>query len=137
MKTTLSILALAAACAMPNLASAETLRIAFASAPRSIDPYPFGGTPTASLKEHVFESLVAADDSPLLATGWEWTDPTTLEVSLRSDIAFHNGEPFTARDVVYSASRMMYLIDGRRNLLTSSMGPIEDIVAVDDHTVRF
>ncbi|MBO6792216.1 MAG: hypothetical protein JJ894_17005 [Dinoroseobacter sp.] len=137
MKTTLSILALAAACAMPNIASAETLRIAFASAPRSIDPYPFGGTPTASLKEHVFESLVAADDSPLLATGWEWTDPTTLEVSLRSDIAFHNGEPFTARDVVYSACRMMYLIDGRRNLLTSSMGPIEDIVAVDDHTVRF
>lgn len=137
MKTTLSALALAAACAMPGLASAETLRMGFAAAPRSIDPYPFGGTPTASLKEHVFEALVAADDSPLLAEGWKWTDPTTLEVSLRRDISFHNGAPFTARDVVYSACRMMHLIDGRRNLLTSSMGPIEDIVAVDDHTVRF
>ena len=111
--------------------------MAFSSAPRSSDPYPFGGTPTASLREHIFEALVAADDSPLLATGWTWTSPTSLEVYLREDVTFHNGEPLTARDVVYSACRMMYLIDGRRNLLTSSMGPISDVVAVDEHTVRF
>lgn len=137
MKQTISALALAAAVALPTLANAETLRMGFASAPRSIDPYPFGGTPTASLKEHVFEALVAADDSPLLSTGWEWTSPTTLEVKLREGVTFHNGAPFTARDVVYSACRMMHLIDGKRNLLSSSMGPIADIVAVDDHTVRF
>ncbi len=137
MKTKLSILAMTALLALPGVASAETLRMGFASAPRSIDPYPFGGTSTASLKEHVFEALVAADDSPLLAEGWAWIDPTTLEVKLRTGVTFHNGAPFTARDVVYSGCRMMHLFDGRRNLLTSSMGPIDDIVAVDDHTVRF
>ena len=131
-------LALAAATLAPGLAEAEqTLTMGFASAPRSIDPYPFGGTPTASLKEHVFEALVAADDSPLLAESWRWTSPKTLEVKLRQGINFHNGAPLTARDVVYSACRMMHLIDGKRNLLTSSMGPIADVVAVDDHTVRF
>ncbi|MCG7494309.1 ABC transporter substrate-binding protein [Thalassobius sp. Cn5-15] len=137
MKKTLITLSFAAALAMPALASADTLRIGFASAPRSIDPYPFGGTPTASLKEHVFEALVAADDSPLLAESWEWTSPTSLTVKLRQGISFHDGGALTARDVVYSACRMMNLIDGKRNLLTSSMGPVADVVAVDDHTVRF
>ncbi|MEM1164112.1 MAG: ABC transporter substrate-binding protein [Pseudomonadota bacterium] len=137
MKNALITLGLAAALALPTTAGAETLRMAFSSAPRSIDPYPFGGTPTASLKEHVFEALVAADDSPLLAESWEWTSPTSLTVTLRQGISFHDGGAFTARDVVYSACRMMFLIDGRRNLLTSSMGPIADVVAVDDHTVRF
>ena len=137
MLKTLMKLGLAAAIALPTAAGAETLRMGFSSAPRSIDPYPFGGTPTASLKEHVFEALVAADDSPLLAEGWKWTSPTSLEVTLRQGITFHNGAPLTARDVVYSACRMMFLIDGKRNLLTSSMGPVADVVAVDDHTVRF
>ncbi|MCT4556151.1 MAG: ABC transporter substrate-binding protein [Pelagimonas sp.] len=138
MKTsTLSAFALAATLALPAVAQADTLRMAFSSAPRSIDPYPFGGTPTASLKEHVFEALIASDDSPLLATGWEWTSPTTLDVSLRKGVKFHNGADFTARDVVYSACRMMYRIDGKRNLLTSSMGPLTNVVALDDHTVRF
>ncbi|MEM9247669.1 MAG: ABC transporter substrate-binding protein [Pseudomonadota bacterium] len=137
MKKSLITLGVAAALALPAAAGAETLRMAFSSAPRSIDPYPFGGTPTASLKEHVFEALVAADDSPLLATQWEWTSPTSLDVTLRDDVTFHDGGAFTARDVVYSACRMMYLIDGKRNLLTSSMGPVADVVAVDDHTVRF
>ncbi|WP_218673242.1 ABC transporter substrate-binding protein [Primorskyibacter flagellatus] len=80
---------------------------------------------------------MAADDSPLLAESWAWTSPTSLEVKLRQGITFHDGGALTARDVIYSACRMMYLIDGKRNLLTSSMGPITDIVAVDDHTVRF
>jgi peptide/nickel transport system substrate-binding protein len=137
MKTALSILTLAAAVALPSIGSADTLRMALSSAPRSIDPYPFGGAPTASLKEHVFEALVAADDSPLLAEGWTWTSPTTLEVKLRKGIKFHNGADLTARDVVYSACRMAYKVDGKRNLLTSSLGPINDVVAVDDHTVRF
>ncbi|MBO9398860.1 ABC transporter substrate-binding protein [Shimia sp. R9_2] len=137
MKTALAIIGLSAALTLPAAAQAETLRMAFSSAPRSIDPYPFGGTPTASLKEHVFEALVAADDSPLLAKSWQWTSPTSLEVKLRQDVAFHDGTALTARDVVYSACRMMYLIDGKRNLLTSSMGPITDVVAADDHTVRF
>lgn len=130
-------LGLTGAMLVAGSASAETLRMAYSSAPRSIDPYPFGGTSTASLKEHVYEALVASDDSPLLSTGWTWNSQTSLTVNLRENVTFHNGDPLTARDVVYSACRMMYQIDGKRNLLTSSMGPIADVVAVDEHTVRF
>lgn len=122
---------------MGGEAKADTLKMAYSSAPRSMDPYPFGGAPTASLKEHVYQALVDHDDSPLLAESWSWTDPLTLTVKLREGISFHNGEPFTTRDVVYSACRMMHRIDGKRNLLTSSMGPIKEIVTEGDHVIHF
>lgn len=129
--------AVVAVAALSGAAQAEVLRMAYSTAPRSIDPYPFGGATTASLKEHVFEALVGHDDQPLLASGWTWTSPTSLTVDLRQGVTFHNGAPLTARDVVYSACRMMYKVNDKRNLLTSSMGPIADVVADGDHTVRF
>lgn len=135
MKTTIA--AMLAAAALVGVAQAETLRMAYSTAPRSIDPYPFGGATTASLKEHVFEALVGHDDQPLLASGWTWDSPTSLTVTLRDGITFHNGAPLTARDVVYSSCRMMFKVNDKRNLLTSSMGPIADVVAVDDLIVRF
>ena len=83
MKKLVSGLVLCAFMGWVAAAQAEGLRMAYSSAPRSIDPYPFGGSPTASLKEHVFEALVAADDSPLLASGWSWDNPTSLTIKLR------------------------------------------------------
>ena len=137
MKKTFTTLAAVAAVTLGGAAQADVLRMAYSSAPRSVDPYPFGGATTAGYKEHIYEALVGHDDAPLLATGWTWNSPTSLTVHLREGVEFHNGQPFTARDVVYSACRMMFKIDGKRNLLTSSMGPLTDVVAVDDHSVRF
>ena len=137
MKKTFTTLAAVAALTLGGAAQADVLRMAYSSAPRSVDPYPFGGATTAGYKEHIYEALVGHDDAPLLATGWTWNSPTSLTVHLREGVEFHNGQPFTARDVVYSACRMMFKIDGKRNLLTSSMGPLTDVVAVDDHSVRF
>jgi len=43
---------------------------------------------------------VSGDYRPNLATAWKWVDDTTLELDLRRDIKFHNGEEFDADDVV-------------------------------------
>ena len=138
MKRTLAALIAASTMVLGGTASqAEVLRMAYSTAPRSIDPYPFGGATTASLKEHIFEALVGHDDQPLLATGWTWNSPTSLTVNLRDGVTFHNGAPLTARDVVYSACRMMLKINDKRNLLTSSMGPLTDVVADGPLAVRF
>ena len=53
----------------------------------------------------VHESLVYHDAmngrfAPLLAKSYKRIDPTTLEFELREDVKFHNGEPFTADDVI-------------------------------------
>ncbi|GLQ52902.1 ABC transporter substrate-binding protein [Devosia nitrariae] len=118
-------------------AEAQALRMAYSTAPVSADPYPYSDTHTGALAEHVFEMLVGLDDSPLLSTGWTWESPTSIVFELREGVTFSNGAPFTARDVVYSMCRMMYRVDGRANVVTSSLGPVTDVVAVDDHTVRF
>lgn len=118
-------------------ANAETLRMAYGTAPVSADPYPYSDTQTGSLSEHVFEMLVGLDDTPLLATGWAWESDNAIVFNLREGVNFSSGAPFTARDVVYSMCRMMYRVDGRANVVTSALGPVTDVVAIDDHTVRF
>jgi len=37
---------------------------------------------------------------PYLAASWRWIDPLALRVELRTDVRFHSGAPFGARDVV-------------------------------------
>jgi ABC-type transport system substrate-binding protein len=52
---------------------------------------------------NVFEHLIELDTEgrlvPGLATGWQWLDDRTLEVTLRHGVTFHNGERFDA-DIV-------------------------------------
>ena len=42
---------------------------------------------------------------PDLAESWVWTDDKTVEFKLREDATFHNGDPVTAQDVVYTFER--------------------------------
>jgi ABC-type transport system substrate-binding protein len=52
---------------------------------------------------NVFEHLVELDKDgklvPRLATGWQWIDDRTLQMKLRQNIQFHNGEKFDAEIV--------------------------------------
>ena len=65
--------------------------------------------------QHVYEGLVRYDKDfkiqPCLATGWQYVTPTQLRFSLRKNIKFHDGSPFTADDVV--AHKAKGLADGQ------------------------
>lgn len=56
-----------------------------------------------SITWNVFEHLIEVDKDgklvPGLATGWQWLDAHTLEVTLRHGVTFHNGEVFDAEIV--------------------------------------
>ncbi|MBS7707729.1 ABC transporter substrate-binding protein [Chelatococcus asaccharovorans] len=41
-----------------------------------------------------------------LAESWEFTDPSTFVVRLKSGVTFHKGQPFTAADVIYTFARI-------------------------------
>ncbi|MGH1423231.1 MAG: ABC transporter substrate-binding protein [Pseudooceanicola sp.] len=43
-----------------------------------------------------------AEYMPSVASGFTWIDETTLEVTLRDDVKFHDGSALTADDVVYT-----------------------------------
>jgi peptide/nickel transport system substrate-binding protein len=122
---------------MASSVYADTLRMAFQVSPSTIDPFKSSASATASLNEHIYEGLISRTNQKLLDTSYSWTDDTTLVVNLRKGVKFHNGADFTAEDVVYSSCRMMYRVGGKKNMLTSAMGPVTDVVAIDDYTVAF
>lgn len=89
--------------------SRQRLRIATATEPSSFDPHFTYFGPNRQAHMPVFEPLVmyAADLSlkPALATHWRATSATVWEITLRGDVRFHDGSPFSAQDVIFSLER--------------------------------
>lgn len=75
---------------------------------------------------------------PDLAESWEQgTDGKTWTFHLRKGLVFANGDPLTAKDVVYSLKRVITLKKSPAWLFTDVLGLTEDSVsATDDFTVQ-
>ncbi len=70
---------------------------------------------------------------PVLASGYEWTDPTTVLIHLRPGVLFQDGEAFDAAAVKYTLDRHATLNGSfRRN----EIGAMERVEVVDPLTVR-
>lgn len=86
-----------------------------------------------------YESLMRLDAErnllPSLATEWEQVSPTEFRFRLREGVTFHNGNPFTAADVVYTMERI--LDPNRPSDAGTKMAMVSAVVAEDDHTVLF
>jgi peptide/nickel transport system substrate-binding protein len=74
---------------------------------------------------------------PSLALSWERLSDTVLELKLREDVTFHNGDPFTADDVVFTFERLLNAADDSplQEARTYFAG-FTGVEAVDDYTVR-
>src|SRR5215813_3734138 len=89
---------------------------------------------------NVFDHLAARDlktgkVGPSLATSWRALDETTWEVKLRQGVRFHDGTPFTARDVKASFDRVL---DPEKKLTArGNHAKIKSVEVVDDYTARF
>jgi peptide/nickel transport system substrate-binding protein len=113
---------------------------ATASGSSSLDPPLLLGEFTLPITMQVYESLVkVTEDLELegrLATSWEANDDlTSYTFHLREGVTFHHGKEFKAEDVIYSFNRLLDPeIDSPAR---STLAVIENMVEVDDHTVRF
>src|SRR5262245_49376473 len=54
----------------------------------------------------VHRDPVSNEYKPLLAESWTWTDPTTLDLTLRKGVKFHDGRAFGAEDVAYTLNEV-------------------------------
>lgn len=73
---------------------------------------------------------------PGLAEDWSVSDDDlTYEFYLRDDATFHNGDPVTASDVVYSFQRMQELQDGLSWMWAGTIDPAA-VTAIDETTVE-
>lgn len=72
---------------------------------------------------------------PSLATSWKSPDDTTWDLTLRKGVRFHDGSPFTARDVKATFDRV--LDPAKKLTARGNHAKIKSVEIVDDHTVRF
>ena len=116
-------------------ASSQTLRYANQGELKSLDPYTLKETTTIAHHAHVYEGLVTRDKElkivPALAESWETLTPTHWRFHLRHNVKFHNGDPFTADDVIFSAQR----VRANGSNFLSNVPPDAKFVKVDDYTV--
>src|SRR5205814_1841654 len=87
--------------------ASDTLRIVWRDAIPNIDPYYNQLRVGLIVAHHYLDTLVYRDPEdfkikPQLAKSWKLVDDTTLELELRDDVKFHNGDKFGADDVVYT-----------------------------------
>lgn len=124
---------LAVGFAMP--AQAKTLRWAFQADAASMDPYTINETMTLGFTANIYESLVRRDRKevlePALAMKWEVVKPDVWRFYLRPNVKFHDGQPFTADDVIFSWKRAA----GEGSDMKVFVTGIKDIKKIDDLTI--
>ena len=117
---------------------ARTLRWARAQDATTLDPHSGNTGPNHVMGHNIYEPLVIRGfDGKLvgaLATEWRVlpNDPTVWEFKLRPNVRYHNGNAFTADDVVFSLKRALQPAADMKSLLVS----VEDVTKVDDLTVH-
>ena len=131
----LSLAALAFAAA---LAQAQTLTLGTKLELNTLDPHFFASFPTNSSMEYFFDKLVDYDErlqvKPMLATSWKLVDNLTWEFKLRKGVAFHDGTPFTADDVIFTIDRVPNVPNSPNSFAQFTRG-IESVRRLDDATI--
>src|SRR6266704_191229 len=89
---------------------------------------------------HVFDHLAVRDLKtrkviPNLAISWKTIDDTTWEVKLRQGVKFHDGTPFTSKDVKATFDRVLDPV--KKLIARGNHAKIKTVEIVDDYTVRF
>jgi peptide/nickel transport system substrate-binding protein len=129
--------ALLVASAAITPAAATTFKFAFQGDLNALDRYTLNQSFTLGVMGNVYEGLVFRDKDlkvvPALAESWEIVDPLKWRFHLRKGVRFHNGEPFTADDVLFSLERMRTPDSQIKTRAPADMKAVK----VDDCTVDF
>ena len=118
------------------------LRVAVAALPDSMDPQESISNVGMRIHYFTYDTLIRRDflDNnklvPGLATEWRRTDDRTLEMTLRKDVVWQDGSPFTAADVKYTFDRIIGK-DPELEVATPGYFPLDAVEALDDFRVRF
>lgn len=133
--------------------NSNVLRVGLKSMPQSLDPLVVSDVNTQQILGAMYESLtsVAADGRvlPGLATAWDASDRARLwRISLRRDVTFHSGRPFTAWDVkrtfeaataaegLHLATIALARVRGFREMRNKLSAELSGVTVLDDHTLE-
>lgn len=109
----------------------------------TLDPAMHRDRKTETVIRNIFDGLVTRTTKdrvvPELATTWKQTNPTTYEFALRRGATFHNGDPVTVDDVVFTFERILKEggVGGQSSPRKGLLGPLQRVEKLDENTVRF
>jgi peptide/nickel transport system substrate-binding protein len=116
-----------------------TLSLATVDKPVNMDPGYAQLYSSLQVYQNVYNKLAYVDQSgqfvPGLAKAWKQENERTWLFDLVDNAVFHNGEPFTAKDVVFTFQR---ILDAKNKLpMRVFFTPVEGVEAVGSSQVRF
>lgn len=143
---TLQYLTTAAAITIASSLAAQDTPVSGGTLNAVIQPEPPGlmlglvqNGPTQMIAGQIYESLLRYDKNldPMPSLAKEWSkseDGLTYTFTLQDNVVWHDGEPFTSEDVVFSVDEFLRETHPR---LRASLVHVESIEAPDDKTVVF
>jgi peptide/nickel transport system substrate-binding protein len=102
----------------------------------SLNPYAVNTSPLQAVWGSMMEPLIDADYDKrgyqgVLAESWQMKG-TSLQFKLRKGVLFHDGTPFSAKDVIASFKR---ILTDKQSLQAPNLANIKEMEAPDDLTV--
>lgn len=86
----------------------------------------------------MYDTLVKSDTSgnpvPDLATSWTYKNPTTIDFNLVHNATWHDAQPFTSADVVFTLN--LYMAHTEFPMVHNYAGTIASVQAIDNYTVE-
>ena len=115
-----------------------TMRLGMAAEHATFDPNLVSNSSDINVVDQVYESLVEHNPDltiqPMLAQSWDVSDDLKQwTFRLRQGVMFNHGKEMKAEDVVFSFNRL-FEVDSPA---AEQFGDVDNVVAVDDYTVRF
>lgn len=127
---------------MPQLAKPltddKTLRIGALVDIDKLNPMVANTSYEWKVLRYIYDKLVRVnlegEPTGSAASDWEIVNDTTIDVTLREGLTFHDGEPLTVEDVDFTFN---YMLDNGVPYFQAFLEPIESVEATDDKTIRF
>lgn len=126
-------------------ALASELKVGLQNLPPYVDPGKDHSNTGSQVYYNAFDPLIEKDYAnpkavfkPGLAASWKQISPTVFEVALRHDVKFHNGDPMTSDDVVFTFKRIIdNTIPEYATIHREFFANFKTVEAIDPYTVRF
>ncbi|KAA8995170.1 ABC transporter substrate-binding protein [Affinibrenneria salicis] len=82
----------------------------------------------------IYRDPKTGEYKPQLAASWQWESPLVLTLHLRKGVKFHNGDDFSADDVVYTFTKIAG--DNTASVMPQSVNWIKKTEKIDDYTIK-
>ncbi len=112
------------------------------SEPATLNPITATDAYASTIDEYIYESLLKRDEKtleliPVLADSWEIADDhLTYTFHLKKGVNWQDGQPFTAKDVLFSFERIQDpKVDAAH--LRNYYQDIQKLEVLDDYTIRY